>query len=286
MKEYYFYLDSTPTHSYMKWLYKYPQTASPYTDLIETNRNRARQEFEYELLDTGVFDDDRYFDVFAEYAKESPEDILIRITVANRGPSRRRSIVLPTLWFRNTWRWWPDSGKHRLAEAKGQNGISIVAISHQQLGERWLYCDGSPELLFTENETNNERLYAKPNPSPYVKDGFHAFVVHGKKDAVNPAQFGTKAAARYQFKVDAGDSVVFDCVSPTRRRSRWSTRSSDSTRRSKPGSDEADEFYRSITPPSANEDAASVDAPGLCRDALEQAVPIFSRLTHGSRSTG
>ncbi len=258
VKEYYFYLDSTPTHSYMKWLYKYPQTASPYTDLIETNRNRARQEFEYELLDTGVFDDDRYFDVFAEYAKESPEDILIRITVANRGPEQASIYLLPTLWFRNTWRWWPDSGKHRLAEAKGQNGISIVAISHQQLGERWLYCDGSPELLFTENETNNERLYAKPNPSPYVKDAFHAFVVHGKKDAVNPAQFGTKAAARYQFKVDAGDSVVV--------RLRLTDEASQSLVDPFVGFDktfearvcEADEFYRSITPPSANEDAASV----------------------------
>jgi hypothetical protein len=207
VKEYYFYLDSTPTHC-MKWLYKYPQAAFPYASLIETNRRRTRQEFEYELLDTGVFDRDRYFDVFAEYAKESPEDILIRITVANRGPEKAMIHLLPTLWLRNTWSWWPDAGKHSLAEAKGQNGASIVSVSQAQLGERWLYCEGPPALLFTENETNNERLYGKPNASPYVKDAFHAFVVQGRKDAVNPAQAGTKTAAHYQLEVNAGDSVV------------------------------------------------------------------------------
>ena len=240
----------------MKWLYKYPQAAFPYASLIETNRRRTRQEFEYELLDTGVFDRDRYFDVFAEYAKESPEDILIRITVANRGPEKAMIHLLPTLWLRNTWSWWPDAGKHSLAEAKGQNGASIVAVSQAQLGERWLYCEGPPALLFTENETNNERLYGKPNASPYVKDAFHAFVVQGRKDAVNPAQAGTKTAAHYQLEVNAGDSVVVrlrltDAAALADPFSALEKTFEARTR-------EADEFYGSITPPSSSEDAARV----------------------------
>ena len=149
VKEYYFYIDSTPTHSYMKYLYKYPQREFPYRDLIETNRGRSREEFEYELLDTGVFDDDRYFDVFVEYAKEGPEDVLIRITVHNRGPEAARLRLLPTLWFRNTWSWGEDDRKPSLREA----GPGAIQASHHELGEYWLYCDGGPELLFTENET-------------------------------------------------------------------------------------------------------------------------------------
>ena len=149
VKEYYFYIDSTPTHSYMKYLYKYPQREFPYRDLIETNRGRSREEFEYELLDTGVFDDDRYFDVFVEYAKEGPEDVLIRITVHNRGPEAARLRLLPTLWFRNTWSWGEDDRKPSLREA----GPGVIQASHPELGEYWLYCDGGPELLFTENET-------------------------------------------------------------------------------------------------------------------------------------
>ena len=208
VKEYYFYLDSTPTHSYMKWLYKYPQAAFPYDDLVKTNARRTRQDFEYELIDTGVFDDDRYFDVFVEYAKSSPEECFIRITVANRGPETATIHLLPTLWFRNTWTWWPGAAKPHLAAAKGTNGASVVAASHPELGDRWLYCDGAPPLLFTENDTNTERLFDTPNASPYVKDAFHAFVVHGKTDAVNPAEAGTKAAAHYRLEVGAGQSVA------------------------------------------------------------------------------
>ena len=190
VKEYYFYLDSTPTHSYMKYLYKYPQAAFPYADLVETSRGRSRNEFEYELLDTGVFDEDRYFDVFVEYAKESPEDILIQITVHNRGPEAAELHVLPTLWFRNQWSW---HGSRRAADAAAGRqapAASVVKAVDPKLGERYLYCDGDVPLLFTENETNTQRIFGVPNRSPYVKDGINNYVVHGQKDAVNPEQKG------------------------------------------------------------------------------------------------
>ena len=202
VKEYYFYIDSTPTHSYMKYLYKYPQREYPYRDLIETNRRRSREEFEYELLDTGVFDDDRYFDVFVEYAKEGPEDVLIRITVHNRGPEAARLRVLPTLWFRNTWSWGEDDRKPSLREV----APGAIQASHPELGEYWLYCDGAPELLFTENESNAQRLWGQPNASPYVKDAFHAYIISGQGEAVNPAKMGTKAAAHYVLEVPGGGS--------------------------------------------------------------------------------
>ena len=203
MKEYYFYVDSTPTHSYMKYLYKYPQREFPYRDLVETNSRRSREEFEYELLDTGVFDDDRYFDVFVEYAKAGPEDVLVRITVHNRGPEAARLRVLPTLWFRNTWSW----GDRRPASRRcAQAGAGAIEASHHELGTYVLRCDGTPELLFTENESNAERLWGQPNPTPYVKDAFHAYVVSGQHDAVNPAHTGTKAAAHYVLDVPAGGS--------------------------------------------------------------------------------
>ena len=186
VKEYYFYIDSTPTHSYMKYLYKYPQREYPYRDLIETNRGRSREEFEYELLDTGAFDDDRYFDVFVEYAKEGPEDVLVRITVHNRGPEAAPLRVLPTLWFRNTWSWGDDEPKPSLREVRP----GVIQATHHELGEYWLSCDGAPELLFTENESNASRLWSQPNPSPYVKDAFHAYTISGRGEAVNPAKVG------------------------------------------------------------------------------------------------
>ena len=208
VKEYYFYLDSTPTHSYMKYLYKYPQAAFPYDDLIETNRRRNRGDMEYELLDTGVFNGDRYFDVFVEYAKQTPEDILIQISVCNRGPEPATLHVLPTLWFRNTWTWWPGTPKPALKQVTGQKGSQAVAASHAELGERFLYCEGDVPLLFTENETNNERIFGTPNASPYVKDGINNYVVDGKQDAVNPQNTGTKAAAHYQVTVGAGKTAT------------------------------------------------------------------------------
>jgi Mannosylglycerate hydrolase MGH1-like glycoside hydrolase domain len=256
VKEYYWYLDSTPTHSYMKWQYKYPQCAFPYDDLVATNARRTRQDFEYELIDSGVFDDDRYFDVFVEYAKSSPEECFIRITVANRGPETATIHLLPTLWFRNTWRWWPETEKPHLAAAKGTGGTSVVTASHQELGDRWLHCDGAPPLLFTENDTNTERLFNTPNASPYVKDAFHACVVNGNTDAVNPAQVGTKAAAHYRLEVGAGQSVAVRlCLTdapPASRPFAAFERTVEARRR------EADEFYRFHTPESATEDVARV----------------------------
>src|ERR1700720_2814343 len=200
VKEYYFYLDSTPTHSYMKYLYKYPQNPYPYGDLIETNRRRGRDGWEYELLDTGIFNDDRYFDVLVEYAKATPTDILIQISVANRGREPAQLHVLPTLWFRNTWSWWPDQPKPSLRQKPDENTVTIET-SHVELGSFLLYCDGNPRLLFTENDTNKERLFGTHNATPYVKDGINNYVVSGRKDAVNPSQIGTKVAAHYQLDI-------------------------------------------------------------------------------------
>jgi hypothetical protein len=192
VKEYYFYLDSTPTHSYMKFLYKYPQGEFPYARLVEENRRRGRGEPEFELLDTGVFDEDRYFDVVVEYAKADPEDILVRVSVANRGPEAAEVHVLPTLWFRNTWSWNGAGARPQLSRAEA-GAAHAVEARHDYYGTRWLYCEGEPELLFTENDTNTQRLYGVPNGA-HAKDGINDYVVHGRAEAVNPAQRGTKAA--------------------------------------------------------------------------------------------
>ncbi len=207
-KEYYFYLDSTPTHSYMKMLYKYPQTAYPYEDLVEKNHERTRLQQEYELIDTGVFDKDKYFDVFVEYAKADPEDILVRITVENRGPDAAALHLLPTLWFRNVWERDKAMAKPELRRQNGTSEESVVVARHEALGQFFLHCEGDVPLLFTDNESNEQRLAGKANVSPFVKDGFHEYVVHGNKGAVNPEGFGTKAAAYYQVKVDGRKSSV------------------------------------------------------------------------------
>ena len=196
VKEYYFYLDSTPTHSYMKYLYKYPQAAYPYATSSTTNRRRGKQDREYELLDTGVFDGDRYFDVFVEYAKAAPEDMLIRITVAQPRAGAATLHVLPTLWFRNTWS-WAATRPGRALRRKTPNGDRRRRASRRSANARSC-CDGSPELLFTENETNTERLFNAPNRTPYVKDAFDDYLVQGKREAVNPGATGTKAAAHYR----------------------------------------------------------------------------------------
>ena len=204
VKEYYFYLDSTPTHSYMKCLYKYPQAAFPYGDLVTTNRGRSREEMEYELLDTGVFDGDRYFDVFVEYAKAGPEDILVKITAFNRGPEAAELHLLPTLWFRNDWASWIAASnrspeKPSLRQVKAAAGASAVAVQHRLLGEFTFSCEGDVPLLFTDNTTNNDRLFpGQPNESPYFKDGINDCVVLGKQGAVNPEKQGTKVAAHYR----------------------------------------------------------------------------------------
>jgi hypothetical protein len=199
VKEYYFYLDSTPTHSYMKYLYKYPQQAFPYSQLVETSRRRNRTEFEYELLDTGVFDENRYFDVFVEYAKESPDDILIQITAHNRGSEAAELHLLPTIWFRNEWSWAGTGDRPGLQRV----GSAIKAV-HPALGEYFLNCDAAPELLFTDNETNTLRIFGVPNRSAYVKDSINNYIVHGLRDAVNPELRGTKAAAHYRFDIAPG----------------------------------------------------------------------------------
>ncbi len=256
VKEYYFYIDSTPTHSYMKYLYKYPQREYPYRDLIETNRGRSREEFEYELLDTGAFDDDRYFDVFVEYAKEGPEDVLVRITVHNRGPEAARLRVLPTLWFRNTWSWGDDEPKPSLREVRP----GVIQATHHELGEYWLSCDGAPELLFTENESNASRLWSQPNPSPYVKDAFHAYTISGRGEAVNPAKVGTKAAAHYALEVPAGGSKTVRLrLSAARVDQPFGAFEEIFKRRIA----DADEFYDRITPKSLNEDQRRVHRQAL-----------------------
>ena len=193
VKEYYFYLDSTPTHSYMKYLYKYPQRAYPYEDLTVTNKKRTRRDREYELIDTGVFDDDRYFDVFVEYAKAAAEDIVIRFTVHNRGADAVRLHLLPTLWYRNTWSWVPGGIKPTLTALRDLVTPGIQA-AHPALGNYSLLCDNADELLFTDNETNNQRIFGVANSSPYVKDAFDNYLVHQQPAAVNPARCGTKAA--------------------------------------------------------------------------------------------
>ena len=270
VKEYYFYLDSTPTHSYMKYLYKYPQAAYPYADLVQTNAARSRQELEYELLDTGVFDEDRYFDVFVEYAKAGPEDLLIRFTVANRGPEPAMLHLLPTLWFRNTWS-WSERGPKPSLQLVRHGGASAVQVQHDdplfqaQVSGYTLYCEADVPVLFTENETNNELLFGAPNASPYVKDGFHHYLVHGRKEAVNPAQTGTKAAYHCRFSIGAGETQT---VRLRLRRSQPEEAfhpfaQFDALFDERIG--EADEFYRTITPPAvqADEDRARVHRQAL-----------------------
>ncbi len=208
VKEYYFYLDSTPTHSYMKFLYKYPQKAFPYARLVEENRRRGKQETEFELLDSGLFEEDRYFDVVIEYAKATPEDILIRITAYNRGPEAAHLELLPTLWFRNTWSWDPSAKRPMLSKETDGRGAAVIRAEESMYGKRWLLCEGTPELLFTENETNLQRLFGVANRTPYVKDGINNYVVHGEGDAVNPEQTGTKATARYRLRIEPGASVT------------------------------------------------------------------------------
>ncbi len=259
VKEYYFYLDSTPTHSYMKFLYKYPQLGYPYDKIVLTNWGRSRHEMEYELLDTGVFDDNRYFDVFVEYAKASPEDILVLVTVANRGPEPAALHVLPTLWFRNTWSWGGESPKLGLRRLQGPRGVSVIGASHAELGERYLYCDQDAPLLFTENETNTQRISGEPNQRPWVKDGINNYIVGGQRGAVNPAETGTKAAAHYRITVGAGQSVEIKLrLAPVDAAAMASGPFGDFNTILQARRQEADAFYASITPASVSRDAALV----------------------------
>ncbi len=256
VKEYYFYLDNTPTHSYLKALYKYPQQAFPYARLVEENKRRNRREPEFELLDTGVFDDNRYFDVFVEYAKNTAEDILIRIKVINRGIETKTLHLLPTLWFRNTWSWNGETDKPVLQAIATSDDFQAIAASHPTLGKRWLYCQGETELLFTENETNYERLFGSPNTSAYVKDGINDYIVRGKKDAVNRERIGTKAAAYYLLNLGAGEAKTIQlrlCDSPLAEPFGKEFAVIFVARQQ-----EADEFYQRITPFPLDEDMRNV----------------------------
>ena len=258
VKEYYFYLDSTPTHSYMKYLYKYPQAAYPYADLVQKNRERNREQMEYELLDTGVFAEDRYFDVFVEFAKAGATDILIRIDVANRGPEPATLHVLPHLWFRNAWWMAPDAARPTLRAGKPRKNGAVVEAVHPELGSYWLHCEGAGELLFTENESNNQRLWGQPNATPFVKDAINDAVVGGVASAVNPAQTGTKAAAHYTITVAAGATQTL--------RLRLTAVPVKATANPFAGFDEtfaerkqeADDFYATVIPASVSADQANV----------------------------
>ncbi|PYY01301.1 MAG: glucosidase, partial [Acidobacteria bacterium] len=214
VKECYFYLDNTPTHSYMKALYKYPQQEFPYPRLIEENRRRTRLDPEFELMDTGIFDDGRYFDVFVEYAKATSEDILIRITAWNRGPETARLHLLPTIWFRNLWSWKddPEQIKPKLERMADVQGMPLMRVYHPQYGERWLFAEGSPQLLFTENESNLRRLFNAPNRGFYQKDGINDYVVKAQRYRINAEQTGTKASAYYDLEIAPGESAVVKLV--------------------------------------------------------------------------
>jgi hypothetical protein len=259
VKEYWFYLDSTPTHSYLKCLYKYPQREFPYADLVATNGRRGKQESEYELLDTGIFAENRYFDVEVEYAKAAPDDILMLVTAHNRGPDAATLHALPTLWFRNTWSWGDEVEQPLLHAVGGAPQTAAARASHPELGDWLLLTDASAPLLFCENETNNERLFGAPNASPYVKDGIGEFVVHGAQDAVNPAGTGTKVAAHHVLEIPAGGSATV----------RVRLKASDAAPPVDPlgagfadvlaaRREEADRFYATVVPPSLDPDGAMV----------------------------
>ena len=261
VKEYWFYLDSTPTHSYLKCQYKYPQRAFPYWDLVATNGNRGKQDMEYELLDTGIFDEDRYFDVIVEYAKAAPDDILMLVTAHNRGPELAALHLLPTLWFRNTWSWGDAVPKPALEAIHERSGAAAVLASHGELGDFVLSVEGSAELLFCENETNNRRLFNTPNTSTYVKDGVNDFVVAGDVDTVNPGRTGTKVAVHHVLELAPGESASI--------RVRLSPRVTAKSGTSKPlgakfdrvmaaRRDEADRFYATVVPPTLKADEATV----------------------------
>jgi hypothetical protein len=190
VKEYFYYLDSTPTHSYMKMLYKYPQNAFPYDDLIKTNAERGKEDPEYELIDTGIFDQNEYFDIFIEYSKKSQNDILVKLTVVNKSEKQAPLIVLPTVWFRNTWNWGYNNYKPQM----NAENSDCIRINHHDLEIKNVYAGNAQKVLFCDNETNNERLYHSQNQSKYTKDGINDFVINGNSQSVNPKDFGTKAS--------------------------------------------------------------------------------------------
>jgi len=257
VKEYYFYLDSTPTHSYMKYLYRYPQAEFPYAKLVEENRRRGRGDLECELIDTGIFEQNRYFDVLIEYAKVTPEDLLIRIHVVNRGPDPAELTILPTLWFRNTWSWGLDARRPRLREGSPADGTSVIELDHEYYGTRHLWCERQPPVLFTENETNSRRLYGDREGARFVKDSFHDYIIHGDQGAINPDKVGSKAAAHYRVTLGPGGSDTIHlrfantdgriALSPETCAQIFAQRIR-----------EADEFYQELAPAALSDDARLV----------------------------
>ncbi|HXH70265.1 MAG TPA: hypothetical protein VNI60_08045 [Pyrinomonadaceae bacterium] len=269
VKEYYFYLDNTPTHSYMKFLYKYPQSEFPYEKLREENARRGKSQPEYELVNTGIFDEDKYFDVFVEYAKAEAEDVCIKITAFNRGRETAPLHILPTVWFRNRWSWYEKAEKARMEEIEIESeSLSLIHLNEEKRGDYWLMCEGAERLLFTENETNFEKLYGGKNNSPFVKDSINDFVVDGKKDVVNSEQFGTKAAAHYVFDIapQASETIYLRLSKSEPPASAGGLNLPESSgefikeceqifvARKK----EADEFYKEIVPENLSEDAKNV----------------------------
>ena len=274
VKEYYFYVDNLPTHSYERYLYKYPQAEFPYNDLVATNRGRSRHDFEYELLDTGVFADDEYFDVEIEHAKAGPEDIVCRVTVHNRSARDAALHVLPTLWFRNAWSWPDGEPKPRLARVEAEN--PAVRADHQKAGTFFLYAEPDADLLFCENETNTARVFGAEPTTQFPKDGIGDHVIRGA-DTVNPAGEGTKVAARTRLVVPAGGQAAV-LVRLTREGPQTLTAplagANDliAARRA-----EADEFYDAITPPAVTDDAKAVMRQALAGHAVVQAVLLLRR---------
>ena len=278
VKEAYFYLDSTPTHSYMRMLYKYPQSAFPYQQLEQENARRTREDPEFELLDTGIFAGDRYFDIFVEYAKDAPEDILIRVSAVNRGDQPAILHLLPTLWFRNTWSWSNEAERPLLRQLDadvpaGLDGASrrlLVEAQHPVLGTYHLHCENAGDLLFTNNDTNIQRLFGVPNATPYVKDAFHTYLISGNREAVNPQRSGTKAAALYTYTIAAGATAVLRLRLT---RQPWHDQDDHLPLAASPFSDfdevfslrrqEADEFYAAIQSPHLNEDERRVQRQAL-----------------------
>jgi hypothetical protein len=257
VKEYYFYLDSTPTHSYMKYLYKYPQKEFPYAQLVEENRRRGRSSLEFELIDTGAFEENRYFDVFVEYAKGAPDDILIRIEAFNRGPETAELHLLPTVWFRNTWSWGASGKKPQLRRGEPVEGVVPIELQQAYYGSRWFYCEGNPETLFTENESNGQKLWGAGSAG-YAKDAFHEYVIRGVTTAVNPSASGTKAAGHYRFKVAPGRSAVVKLRLTDNQMSPAGSAFADFDGIFAERKKDADEFYSAVNPANATDDAKKV----------------------------
>jgi len=271
VKEYYFYLDSTPTHSYMKFLYKYPQQEFPYRSLVDENGRRTRNDPEFELIDSGVFD---------EYAKVTHEDILIRIKAYNRGPEAEDLHVLPTVWFRNTWSWGRDDRRPKLWHHETDSDSGIIALDHAKDGPRWLHCEGDPKLLFTENESNRRLLWNAENRSPYVKDAFHRYLIDSEEEAVNPGQQGTKAAAVYQARIEPGDSAEWRLrltnTPPEEIRLHGDFEAVFHTRR-----EEADEFFAKRVSPALSVDGQHVQRQAAGGTTVEQAALPLRRTNLG-----